>query len=82
MMTIPILDNKHFEDSSLFTPENLIREAQRQKNIKECYIPEICILDPDGDLVRFLAQKKSLFIQRLGLLPYLFIHIYSIPPSL
>lgn len=49
-MPFPILENKHYDMSSVFTPENLLREARRQKQIAEGYIPSICILDPDGDI--------------------------------
>lgn len=50
----PILSHKQHNASSLFSPENLIREAKRQKNLESGQIPEICVLDPDGDIVRNL----------------------------
>lgn len=50
----PILLNKKCKHASLFVPENLLREAKRQKNIADGKIPIICILDPDGDIVRNL----------------------------
>ncbi len=50
----PILRGKHYESSSVFTPENLLREARRQKRIPVTAIPDVCILDPDGDMVRHL----------------------------
>src|SRR4029078_12735876 len=34
--------------------ENLLREARRQKQIGGASIPPVCILDPDGDMVRRL----------------------------
>jgi uridine phosphorylase len=37
---------------SVFRPENLLREARRQKNVPVGPVPEICVLDPDGDIVR------------------------------
>ena len=41
-------------------PENLIREARRQKSIPEGRVPSICILDPDGDIVRnLLAANRA-----------------------
>lgn len=52
-----ILENKHYNSSSVFSPENLLREARRQKNIDNCPVPKICILDPDGDLVTYLLSK-------------------------
>lgn len=50
----PILRAKHYRSASVFNPENLLREARRQKNVPDTPIPEICILDPDGDIVRHL----------------------------
>ncbi len=49
-----ILRNKHFAAPSTFTPESLLREARRQKQVPDVPVPEICILDPDGDIVRYL----------------------------
>ena len=50
----PILAAKSHAAHSAFTPENLLREARRQKGLAEASVPEICILDPDGDIVRRL----------------------------
>jgi uridine phosphorylase len=50
----PILRSKHHDSESVFSPENLLREARRQKNLPDSPLPEICILDPDGDIVRHL----------------------------
>jgi uridine phosphorylase len=52
--TPPILAHKHYSAASAFKPENLLREARRQKSLAEVPVPEICILDPDGDMVRHL----------------------------
>ena len=51
----PILSNKAFAAPSVFAPENLLREARRQKNLSDAAVPEICILDPDGDIWRALV---------------------------
>ena len=53
----PILTHKDYLLPSVFTPENLLREARRQKYISEGDIPKICILDPDGDIVQNLASS-------------------------
>lgn len=53
----PILAGKDFAASSVFEPENLLREARRQKNLPGAAIPEICLLDPDGDIVRALTKS-------------------------
>ena len=50
----PILRNKHYAAASAFAPESLLREARRQKDIPNTPVPEICVLDPDGDIVRYL----------------------------
>lgn len=51
----PILRNKEYKCPSLFLPDNLLREARRQKNIQDVDIPSVCILDPDGDIIRNLT---------------------------
>ena len=53
----PILEGKDFEAPSVFEPENLLREARRQKGLSNIGAPEVCVLDPDGDIVR--ALRKS-----------------------
>src|SRR5262245_3778039 len=60
--TPPILLHKGHEAPSAFTPESLLREARRQKGLSNIAVPEICILDPDGDIVRHLraAGRASL----------------------
>ena len=56
MVTPPILDNKHASSPSVFVPSALLREARRQKNIAAVQVPPVCLLDPDGDLVRVLRE--------------------------
>jgi hypothetical protein len=52
-----ILDNKDAERPSVFQPSALLREARRQKGIAAADVPSVCILDPDGDIVRRLRQE-------------------------
>jgi uridine phosphorylase len=47
----PLFAPKDYEAPSMFTPQNLLREARRQKRLPECRVPAICVFDPDGDLV-------------------------------
>ena len=54
----PILRHKNYEHASVFTAENLLREAKRQKNIADHKVPPICLLDPDGDIVQNLRAEK------------------------
>jgi uridine phosphorylase len=56
MVIPPILDNKHISMPSVFAPAALLREARRQKGLDPLEVPPVCILDPDGDLVRQLRQ--------------------------
>src|ERR687891_116620 len=55
--TPPILADKHYAAPSAFTPESLLREARRQKGLASSAVPTICVLDPDGDLVRRLSKE-------------------------
>src|SRR5882724_876729 len=59
MVTPPILDNKHTSMPSVFAPAALLREARRQKGLAAIEVPEVCILDPDGDLVRRLRRTGA-----------------------
>ncbi len=59
MKDTPILNHKYPDKPSVFQPENLLREARRQKEITEFVIPEICILDPDGDIEEYVIQKYN-----------------------
>ncbi|MBS0641592.1 MAG: nucleoside phosphorylase [Proteobacteria bacterium] len=52
----PLFDNKNPDAPSVFAPAALLREARRQKGIPTVDVPRICILDPDGDLVRRLRS--------------------------
>lgn len=54
-----IKDFKAFQEASVFTPDNLLREARRQKGIGTCQVPLVCVLDPDGDLVAYLIKTNQ-----------------------
>jgi hypothetical protein len=53
----PILENKDPKSPSVFLPSALVREARRQKGLPVIDVPEICMLDPDGDIVRRLKAE-------------------------
>ena len=53
----PILRDKHHDAPSAFTPNSLLREARRQKKLPDTTVPEVCLLDPDGDIARFLRTN-------------------------
>ena len=55
----PILADKDYAAPSVFEPANLLREARRQKQVPEVAVPDICILDPDGDILRALRRERD-----------------------
>ena len=57
MAKAPILENKNPLSPSVFQPAALLREARRQKGITAVDVPPVCILDPDGDIVRRLRHS-------------------------
>lgn len=59
-MTIPpILRDKTHDAPSVFTADALLREARRQKRIGGGSVPEVCVLDPDGDILRHLKATRQ-----------------------
>lgn len=52
-----ILAPKQTRAPSVFRPENLLREARRQRGLSEETVPAVCALDPDGDMVRTLRAE-------------------------
>lgn len=51
-----IADNKYYNEESVFKPENLLREARRQRNLPGSDVPAVCMLDPDGDILEYLQR--------------------------
>jgi uridine phosphorylase len=51
----PLSGAKAFDDPSVFTPEALLAGARRQKDLPDRSVPDVCVLDPDGDIVRRLT---------------------------
>ena len=52
----PLLDNKSPNSPSVFRPAAPLRDARRQKRLATVDVPAVCILDPDGDIVRRLRH--------------------------
>ncbi len=50
----PIFTAKAYDEASVFQVENLLREGRRQRRRTERPVPAVCLLDPDGDVVRHL----------------------------
>ncbi len=55
----PLVAPKDFDAPSVFRPVNLLREARRQKSLPDEAVPAVCVLDPDGDIVRHLARTGT-----------------------
>jgi uridine phosphorylase len=53
---LPLLAGKSYGEPSVFVVENLLREARRQRGLSESPVPDVCLLDPDGDVVRHLRS--------------------------
>src|SRR5216683_212144 len=60
----PILAGKEYAATSVFEPANLLREARRQKGLAQAATPEICLLDPDGDILRGLRRAGRATLSR------------------
>lgn len=55
---IPILANKYYRKPSVFNPVNLLKQARRQKSLSSGSVPQICVLDPDGDLSSYIRDSS------------------------
>jgi purine-nucleoside phosphorylase len=56
---VPLLDRKDHAAPSVFRPENMLREARRQKELDSAVVPPVCVIDPDGDIVEHVRQKYA-----------------------
>jgi hypothetical protein len=68
----PILAQKHYAQPSAFTPENLLREVRRRKNIANSSISEICVLTNqmgrvDGDFEKGEADGSRDALQLIAI---------------
>lgn len=54
----PLLLEEFYDAASEFTADTLLREACRQKCLPRATVPSICVLDPDGDMVRYLRAAR------------------------
>ncbi|HEV2072371.1 MAG TPA: nucleoside phosphorylase [Thermomicrobiales bacterium] len=55
---VPFVERTDYEEPSIFLPENMLREARRQRGLSHGNVPEVCLLDPDGDIVRYLIREE------------------------
>ena len=56
---IPLLERTDHSAPSVLKPENMLREARRQKGLAAGSVPAVCVLDPDGDIVLHLRQRHG-----------------------
>ena len=56
----PIMEGKDHDAPSVFRPSNMLREARRQKGVAAGTLPGVCVLDPDGDIVRYLRRTGDI----------------------
>jgi len=73
----PILDHKMPAAASVFTPDALLREARRQKALAAADVPAVCMLDPDGDILR--ALRKSGRATRFDAWPCYHTELFTFP---
>lgn len=50
-------DKAEYDEASVFTVSNLVEAAIAQRGLRKTPVPPLCLLDPDGDLVRYLALR-------------------------
>jgi uridine phosphorylase len=55
----PLLQRSDHAAPSVFRPENMLREARRQKGIGAAPVPPICVIDPDGDIVDHVRRHHG-----------------------
>ncbi len=55
----PVVDRRDHHEPSIFAPESLLREARRQRGLADGGVPDVCLLDPDGDVVRSLQSAGN-----------------------
>src|SRR5262249_30614183 len=55
----PLLARRDHSAPSIFRPENMLREARRQKGLSLAPVAPVCVLDPDGDIVDHVRQHYA-----------------------
>lgn len=55
----PLFEAKAYDEPAVFTPGSLVESAREQKDLPERSVPDVCILDPDGDIVRQLSASGA-----------------------
>lgn len=57
---LPLIERADHRAPSVFRPENMMREARRQKGLKTGPVPRTVLLDPDGDMVDYVRAKGAM----------------------
>ena len=57
---IPIMEHDDPDAPSVFTAGAMLGLARKRKGLTSCGAPEVCVLDPDGDLERHLEARGEL----------------------
>ncbi len=55
----PLMARRDHAAPSIFRPENMLREARRQKGLSLAPVAPVCVLDPDGDIVDHGRQRYA-----------------------
>ena len=55
----PIAERTDYDSPSVFNVGDMLREAGRQRGLKPGLAPPVCVLDPDGDIVRHLRCTEN-----------------------
>ena len=55
----PLLQRSDHAAPSIFRPENMLREARRQKGIGAAPVAPVCVIDPDGDIVDHVRRHHG-----------------------
>ena len=57
--TPPLHQPKAYDEASVFLVDGLQREARRQRGLEDSDVPSVCLLDPDGDVIRHLSKSGA-----------------------
>jgi uridine phosphorylase len=55
----PLLLRSDHQAPSVFRPENMLREARRQKGLGAAPVAPVCVIDPDGDIVDYVRRHYA-----------------------
>ena len=54
----PLIARTDHDAPSIFRPETFVREARHQKGLRLGAVPPVCVLDPEGNVVRYVRRMK------------------------